>query len=73
MQIINRYGQNDLELGWNTQSGGGSTSNQNDLGQQTLSLIPVQPYNPPNFPLPLNGGAPIYSGVDYAELRSKWR
>ena len=50
-----------------------STTNptvQNDLGLSSYdlpnSVTALQA--DPNFPLPLKGGAPIYSGVDYAEL-----
>ena len=50
-----------------------STTNptvQNDLGLSSYdlpnSITALQA--DPNFPLPLNGGAPIYSGVEYAEL-----
>ena len=68
---ISGYGQYDLELWtWNTQSGGGSTSNQNDLGQPNYDLPDSSTalQSDPNFPLPLNGAAPLYSGIDYAEL-----
>ena len=54
-----------------------STTNptvQNDLGLSGRGIHYDLPNSvtalqaDPNFPLPLNGGAPIYSGVDYAEL-----
>ena len=73
MQIIRYagYGSYDLELWtWNTQSGGGGTSNQNDLGipnfdlPDSFNLLQTSGFNPYS----LNGAAPYYSGTLSAEF-----
>ena len=65
------YGSYDLELWtWITQSGGGGTSNQNDLGipnfdlPDSYTLLQSSGLNPYN----LNGAAPYYSGTLSAEF-----
>jgi len=73
VQVIRNsgFGSYDTEY-WlnNVASSGSGTSNQNDIGQANYdlpnSITALQA--DPNFPLYLNGAAPLYSGVDYAEL-----
>ena len=55
---------------WKFSTSTSSVSSQNDLGQTNYDLPDSSSalQSDPNFPIVLNGGAPIYSGVDYAEL-----
>ena len=65
---VTGFGPYQVQLwSWTTSS---SVSSQNDLGVQNYDLpntgTAIQ--SDPNFPLVLNGAAPLASGVDYAEL-----
>ena len=55
---------------WKFTSSTTNPTTQNDLGQPNYDLPDsgTALQSDPNFPLPLNGAAPLYSGIDYAEL-----
>ena len=55
---------------WKFSTSTANPSSQNDLGQPNYDLPDSSTalQSDPNFPIQLNGAAPFYSGVDYAEL-----
>jgi len=64
------YDNNYTVTLWKFSTSTSNPSSQSDLGQTNYDLPDSSSalQSDPSFPLPLNGAAPLYSGVDYAEL-----